>query len=134
MTTTTRTPTLLNPGHPLECTALVSRLVSQNQDAIDPTYLAEVWIANTPDVYEDVRRIARGEVEQVEDDYVSAPNRTTVRGRANYLKDWMFDEIMGDDIQEWEKSMKRPLFVNDLVQNALARIDYQKLIYSFGED
>ena len=99
---------------------------SQGGDAIDPTYLAQLWIGNTEWAYNIVRAYATGSLPEG-----PVGDKWGRMGPADNIKNWMFDTVLGEGAliegDAWG-------FTTDLVQNALARIDYLELVEIFGEE
>ena len=110
------------------CTA-----VPQKQEllAMDPTRGAMTWIGNTEENYVAARRIARNQIGPASKG--STPTGTELNVRANKLRDWM-EEVIREHLELCAATTQLPFFVTDIVEAALASIDYRELVQAFGEE
>jgi hypothetical protein len=104
--------------HAPQCTAVTQRQVF---DPIDPTAMADLWIGNTEWAYAQVREIA-----------TSSDTADTVGERADRIKEFMVDQFLGED-SPILTGYGNEFFVTDLVQKAIATIDYRELVDRYSE-
>ena len=98
-------------------------------DPIDPTAMAGLWIANTEWAYEIVREIATSS------QFPSGSREWWFEDkaeRAGRIKDFMVEQFLGEGSPIGVG--KGEFFVTDLVQKAIATIDYGELVDKFGQD
>jgi hypothetical protein len=91
-------------------------------DPIDPTAMADLWIGNTEWAYEIVSEIARSSQFPFEDK----------AERADRIKDFMVEQFLGEESPIGVG--KGEFFVTDLVQKAIATIDYGELVDRYSEE
>jgi hypothetical protein len=104
--------------HAPQCTAVMQR--QGHMDPIDPTAMADLWIGNTEWAYVTVRGIA-----------TSTDTVDTVGERADRIKDFMMETFLGEESPIGVG--KGEFFVTDLVQKAIATIDYRELVDRYSE-
>lgn len=119
----------MTTAHATKCTG---DRIEQRQsvfDPIDPTAMADLWIGNTEWAYEIVSEIARSS----EFPGVSLPyNFEDKAERADRIKDFMVEQFLGEESPIGVG--KGEFFVTDLVQKAIATIDYGELVDRYSEE
>jgi hypothetical protein len=111
----------MTTAHLTQCTGDRIKQRQSVFDPIDPTEMAALWIGNTQEAYEIVREIA-----------TSSKGIDTVFERADRIEDFMGDTFLGPESVIGKGYSE--FFLTDLVQKAIATIDYAELVDRFSEE